>query len=279
ISGLRAASARFLFRSIQLQRCGVPDCAGDLLPGGRAHVVRCRQREQELLRRGAHAWRVGMVPGVSRGHSGGASAGIRRAVHGPGCSVLRSDHGRDDGGQGGPRLVSAVGAGLGGVLQHVWRPAGDGGPVLGSDHAAIRGARSPAGMAEGNGEMVAAASIDIRNVSHGFSTPAGSLQVLDDVSLSIAPGEFVALLGPSGCGKSTLLRLVAGLETPVEGSVLQSEEAISRPDPSRVVVFQDPTLFPWRTVRDNIALGLQARKVPRSQYSRVDEALALVGLT
>lgn len=127
--------------------------------------------------------------------------------------------------------------------------------------------------------MVAAASIDIRNVSHGFSTPAGSLQVLEDVSLSIVPGEFVALLGPSGCGKSTLLRLVAGLEAPVAGSVLQSERNITRPDPSRVVVFQDPTLFPWRTVRNNIAVGLQARKVPKSQYSRVDEALSLVGLT
>lgn len=89
----------------------------------------------------------------------------------------------------------------------------------------------------------------------------------------------MALLGPSGCGKSTLLRLVAGLEAPAAGAVLQSEQAITRPDPSRVVVFQDPTLFPWRTVRDNIALGLQARKVPRSQYSRVEEALSLVGLT
>lgn len=124
------------------------------------------------------------------------------------------------------------------------------------------------------------ARIDIAQVSHHFAQPGGAqLPVLSDVSLQVQPGEFVALLGPSGCGKSTLLRLVAGLEPPRSGHITQDGQPITRPDPSRIVVFQDPTLFPWRTVRDNVALGLQARKVPKAQHARVDEALALVGLS
>jgi NitT/TauT family transport system ATP-binding protein len=124
------------------------------------------------------------------------------------------------------------------------------------------------------------AHIAVRQVSHQFAqAQGGHLPVLDHVSLQVQPGEFVALLGPSGCGKSTLLRLVAGLEAPTTGQITQDGQPITRPDPSRIVVFQDPTLFPWRTVRDNVALGLQARKVPQAQYSRVDAALELVGLS
>ena len=123
------------------------------------------------------------------------------------------------------------------------------------------------------------AQIDARGVSHWFDTPKGPLQVLDDVTVSVAPGEFVALLGPSGCGKSTLLRLVAGLERPSAGALLQDGQPIERPDPSRIVVFQDPTLYPWRRVRANVELGLQARGVLRKESARVDEELARVGLT
>jgi len=122
------------------------------------------------------------------------------------------------------------------------------------------------------------AHIEVKQVSHWFEQARGVLQVLDDISLQVAPGEFVALLGPSGCGKSTLLRLVAGLEPASVGSLLQDGKPITHPDPSRIVVFQDPTLFPWRKVWDNVALGLQARGILKAQRQRVDDALALVGL-
>jgi NitT/TauT family transport system ATP-binding protein len=124
----------------------------------------------------------------------------------------------------------------------------------------------------------AGAHIAVRGVSHWFETPAGPLQVLDGLDLEIAPGEFVALLGPSGCGKSTLLRLVAGLEPATTGELRHDGHPITHPDPSRIVVFQDPTLFPWRTVWDNVALGLQARGLLKARRRRVDEALRLVGL-
>ncbi|HGL6717289.1 ABC transporter ATP-binding protein [Burkholderia contaminans] len=122
------------------------------------------------------------------------------------------------------------------------------------------------------------ARIDIRRVSHAFDGPGGALPVLDDVTLSVAAGEFVALLGPSGCGKSTLLRLVAGLDAARQGTIAQDGVPIEQPDPSRIVVFQDPTLYPWRRVRANVALGLEARGVARTTQHRVDDALARVGL-
>ncbi|MDN4589447.1 ABC transporter [Xenophilus aerolatus] len=123
------------------------------------------------------------------------------------------------------------------------------------------------------------ARIGIQGVSHWFGSASAPLQVLDDIDLEVAPGEFVALLGPSGCGKSTLLRLVAGLEPATAGRLTQDGAPITHPDPSRIVVFQDPTLYPWRSVRDNVALGLQARGVLKTQGHRVDEALQRVGLS
>ncbi|MDR3300594.1 MAG: ABC transporter ATP-binding protein [Candidatus Accumulibacter sp.] len=124
-----------------------------------------------------------------------------------------------------------------------------------------------------------ASRIHVEHVSHGFDTPEGGfLPVLEDVTLDIAPGEFVALLGPSGCGKSTLLRLVAGLEPATQGTITQDGAPIVRPDPSRIVVFQDPTLFPWRTVWDNVALGPQAQGTLKQGKARVDAALQKVGL-
>ncbi|CAE6710637.1 ABC transporter ATP-binding protein [Paraburkholderia nemoris] len=132
------------------------------------------------------------------------------------------------------------------------------------------------------------ARIDVRHVSHQLALRGAALPVLQDVSFTVEPGEFVALLGPSGCGKSTLLRLVAGLDTPTQGSVQADGAAIAGPDPSRVVVFQDPTLYPWRTVRGNVGVGPQAqrkrfarRSGPQEKQAeqRIDAALELVGLS
>ncbi|WP_338823744.1 ABC transporter ATP-binding protein [Bradyrhizobium septentrionale] len=123
------------------------------------------------------------------------------------------------------------------------------------------------------------AELDIEGVSHAFDIDGAALPVLDNVNLSIAPGEFVALLGPSGCGKSTLLRLVAGLEKPRSGTLREDEARITGPHPSRVVVFQDPTLFPWRSVWDNVALGLEAQGILKAQRHRVDAVIELVGLS
>jgi sulfonate transport system ATP-binding protein len=122
------------------------------------------------------------------------------------------------------------------------------------------------------------AALTVREVSHRFDLNQQPLPVLDRISLDIGRGEFVALLGPSGCGKSTLLRLVAGLDVPSAGFLLVEDEAIVGPDPSRVVVFQDPTLYPWRTVWRNVALGLEARGLLRLHRARVEDALRLVGL-
>ncbi|WP_432715757.1 ABC transporter ATP-binding protein [Xanthobacter autotrophicus] len=121
--------------------------------------------------------------------------------------------------------------------------------------------------------------LDVESVSHQFELEGAPLPVLRQVSFSAAPGEFVALLGPSGCGKSTLLRLVAGLDHATEGRVTADGTAIRDPDPSRILVFQDPTLYPWRTVEANVSLGLEARGLLRAQGGRVAAALALVGLS
>ena len=125
---------------------------------------------------------------------------------------------------------------------------------------------------------LAALRLDIEHVSHGFRLHGAPLPVLEGIDLEIAAGEFVALLGPSGCGKSTLLRLIAGLDRPSAGRLLADGVPIGRPDPSRILVFQAPTLYPWRTVRQNVALGLEARGLLPARRHRVDEALDLVGL-
>jgi ABC-type nitrate/sulfonate/bicarbonate transport system ATPase subunit len=88
----------------------------------------------------------------------------------------------------------------------------------------------------------------------------------------------VALLGSSGCGESTLLRLISGLEHPSKDSIAADSVTIDRPAPSRILVFQDPTLSPWATVWNNVATGLDARDALAAQRSRIDPALDIVGL-
>ncbi|WP_311790155.1 MULTISPECIES: ABC transporter ATP-binding protein [Pantoea] len=126
----------------------------------------------------------------------------------------------------------------------------------------------------------AGVNIDIDNVSHYFTLEGSDLPVLENISLQVRSGEFVALLGPSGCGKSTLLRLLAGLEQPASGVLAEEGRAITSPHPSRVVVFQDPTLYPWRTVYDNVGLGLQIRgERKQAAQIRIETMLERVGLS
>jgi ABC-type nitrate/sulfonate/bicarbonate transport system ATPase subunit len=124
-------------------------------------------------------------------------------------------------------------------------------------------------------------SLRVREVSKSFQAPDDPLtqrQALRNISLSIAPGELVSLVGPSGCGKSTLLRLIAGLDTPDFGELLVGSEAICEPSAERGLVFQDPNLFPWLTVRRNIEAGLVARRLLREKRNEVGDFMRLVGL-
>ncbi|MGW3263276.1 ABC transporter ATP-binding protein [Streptomyces sp. NPDC001056] len=111
----------------------------------------------------------------------------------------------------------------------------------------------------------------LEHVSKSFATPDGSQLVLDDISLDVAPGEFVTLLGASGCGKSTLLNLVAGLDEPTGGTI--------RTDGRPALMFQEHALFPWLTAGKNIELALRLRGVPRSERrGKAEELLELVRL-
>ena len=106
-----------------------------------------------------------------------------------------------------------------------------------------------------------------------------ALTVIDRVSLSVAEGEFLAVVGPSGCGKSTLLRVLAGLVAPTAGRVRIDGQEIRGPDPRHNLVFQEHALYPWRTVFQNVALGLEMQRQSREKIARrVRELLALVGL-
>ncbi|HEX3619262.1 MAG TPA: ABC transporter ATP-binding protein [Candidatus Udaeobacter sp.] len=127
----------------------------------------------------------------------------------------------------------------------------------------------------------ALSSLRVQDVSKSFPAPDDPLtrrQALSDISLSIAPGELVSVIGPSGCGKSSLLRLIAGLDTPDSGELLVGSDPINEPSAERGLVFQDPNLFPWLTVRRNIEAGLVARRVLREKRNEVDEFMRLVGL-
>lgn len=102
---------------------------------------------------------------------------------------------------------------------------------------------------------------------------------LKDIDLEIGDKEFVAIVGPSGCGKTTCLRLVAGFDTPTEGKVSVDGTAIRRPGPDRAVVFQQFALFPWKSVYDNIDMGLRNLNVPRNERTkRIAAILDLMNL-
>jgi sulfonate transport system ATP-binding protein len=128
--------------------------------------------------------------------------------------------------------------------------------------------------------MAAQGTIYIEAVSKQFSVNGSPLRVLDAVDLSVAPGDFVTIVGASGCGKSTLLRLIAGLDTAFEGEIIVDGERVTKPSLDRGLVFQEPRLFPWLTVAQNVGLGLLNAELSKVARNRaVAEHIALVGLT
>jgi nitrate/nitrite transport system ATP-binding protein len=133
--------------------------------------------------------------------------------------------------------------------------------------------------------------IEIQGVEQTFKTKKGLFPALRDINLTVAKGEFVALIGHSGCGKSTLLNLIAGLTTPTAGSLICANREIAGPGPERAVVFQNHSLLPWLTCYENVYLGVErvfgagtrstgaAAENKAQLKDRTDAALALVGLT
>src|SRR6184192_1500538 len=129
--------------------------------------------------------------------------------------------------------------------------------------------------------VAAGSALRVDEVRKSFAVadaPGTRRLVLDGISFSMAAGELVSLVGPSGCGKSTLLRLIAGLDLPDAGDLLVGSDPINEPSAERGLVFQDPNLFPWLTVRRNIQAGLVARGVLHEKRHEVDEFMRLVGL-
>ncbi|MFC9435909.1 ABC transporter ATP-binding protein [Nocardia sp. NPDC057030] len=121
--------------------------------------------------------------------------------------------------------------------------------------------------------------VRLTGVSKSYPGDDGPTQVLAPTDLSIDGGEFVCVVGPSGCGKSTLLNLLAGFLEPTEGTVQVGGRPITGPDPDRGVVFQQPNLYPWLSVRQNVEFGPKVRGVPRDQrVAEADRMLTLVGL-
>jgi nitrate/nitrite transport system ATP-binding protein len=125
--------------------------------------------------------------------------------------------------------------------------------------------------------------IQVQGVEQTFKTAKGLFPALRDINLTVAKGEFVALIGHSGCGKSTLLNLIAGLTKPTQGSLICANREIAGPGPERAVVFQNHSLLPWLTCFENVFLAVErvfgATENRAQLKARTEAALALVGLT
>jgi NitT/TauT family transport system ATP-binding protein/sulfonate transport system ATP-binding protein len=123
--------------------------------------------------------------------------------------------------------------------------------------------------------------IRVNNITKTYNTDGRleSLTVLQNMNIDIQENEFVCIVGPSGCGKSTLLRLIAGLEFPTEGNVLYRGENLTKPRKEIGMVFQNYSLMPWLNVEDNIAMGLNFKRVAQAEKKNtVDEFLKIIGL-
>lgn len=112
-------------------------------------------------------------------------------------------------------------------------------------------------------------TISIKNINKFYTSSDGNeVHALKDVNLTVSDGEFVCIVGPSGCGKSTLLEIIAGLMEPTTGTIELDGKPVNGTSRDIGVVFQDPSLFPWRTIRNNIAFGMEVANVPKEQQEK-----------
>jgi len=126
---------------------------------------------------------------------------------------------------------------------------------------------------------MSAPHIVVKHVNKIFSTPGRDVIALKDINLEIPRGQFVCLLGPSGCGKSTLLNAVAGFAPPSSGTITADGQLVKGPGPERGMVFQEYALFPWMTVEDNVAFGLEIKGQPKERIrATVDTLLKMLSL-
>ncbi len=127
--------------------------------------------------------------------------------------------------------------------------------------------------------MEGALMLILKNVTRTFISKENTINALDNVNLEVKDEEFICILGPSGCGKTTLLRIIAGLDKPTAGEVLLDGVRVEKPGQDRGMVFQDYSLFPWRTVIDNIAFGPEVSGMDKEKrYERAREYLKLLDL-
>jgi len=121
--------------------------------------------------------------------------------------------------------------------------------------------------------------LEVRNVTKAYISEEGEIKALEDINLDVKPGEFLCIIGPSGCGKTTLLRMIAGLEYPTSGEIILDGKEVKGPSPDRGMVFQEFSLFPWRTVLKNVEFGLQMRNIKsKERHAIAERYIELVGL-
>lgn len=120
--------------------------------------------------------------------------------------------------------------------------------------------------------------IEVASLRKSFATDEGTLSVVDDVSLQVADGEFIAIVGPSGCGKSTLMRMIAGFIPPDGGRIVIDGATRTRPSPQGILISQHGSVFPWLTVQQNLMFGLNGARSRSEKVAIADHYAAIVGL-